>query len=232
MGEPHFAKCGAQPRLIITGCYIGTNSSGTTDLGNGGSGISIGTGSAIIGGTGFGERNVISGNNGTGIFADGGAVEIYNNYIGTNAAGTADLGNSGNGISIGGGTVTVGGTSASNVNQGNVISGNNSNGIGVFSRTAATIQRNLIGTNAAGTGDLGNSLNGISVSGEDVPHLIGSSTNSLNGNVISGNGGGLDNNNGIKIDGVNGVQIFGNRIGTNSAGTAVLQNDRNGIRNY
>ena len=219
----------------ITGCYIGTNSSGTTDLGNGGNGIAIYRGKAIIGGTAFGERNVISGNNGNGIYvANFGSAEIYNNYIGTNAAGTGDLGNTGSGIYLEDGAI-IGGTSGSGVSRGNVISGNSGNGITINTYFPVTIQRNLIGTNAAGTGDLGNSQNGILISrgaccsGDN--HLIGSSASSLDGNVISGNGGDVNNGKGIKItaDSTGGTQIFGNRIGTNSAGTAVLQNDSDGI---
>ena len=215
----------------ITGCYIGTNSSGTADLGNGGDGIEISAsnGGTVIGGTALGQRNVISGNGGDGIksrVTD--TMEIYNNYIGTNAAGTGDLGNTGNGIHSIVGTVIIGGTSGSGVNRGNVISGNNANGI-FLEGLSATVQRNLVGTNAAGTGDLGNSQNGILID-DDSDNLIGSSTSSLDGNTISGNGGDVNNGNGIKLlGGSDGNQIFGNRIGTNSAGTAVLQNDSDGI---
>lgn len=224
----------------ITGCYIGTNSSGTTDLGNGGSGISIGGSSAIIGGTGFGERNVISGNNASGIefAASGYTVEIYNNYIGTNAAGTADLGNSFNGIYIGAASSTnpniIGGTSGGGVNRGNVISGNNNNGIRLFSSAPVTVQRNLIGTSANGTAEVGNSRNGILIE-RGTGHLIGSSTSPTDRNIISGNGGAAGEGDGIKLlpsSGsviVTGTQIFGNRIGTNSAGTAALQNLGDGI---
>ena len=215
----------------ITGCFIGTNSLGTTDLGNGGNGIEINARNAIVGGTGFGDRNVISGNGGNGISyknetggsSDG--IDIYSNLIGTNAAGTADLGNSLDGIYIGTGQPFIGGTSSGGVSRGNIISGNGGNGIHLNANTqVATIQRNLIGTNAAGTGDLGNTLDGILIEGSNN-HLIGSSTNSSNGNTISGNG-----ENGILLSlGVDAVQIFGNRIGSNSAGTGNLGNDGNGI---
>ena len=238
------------PTITITGCYIGTNSSGTTDLGNAGAGIRIINSNAIIGGTGFGERNVISGNGGEGIdfatsfFSSGYSVEIYNNYIGTNAAGTSDLGNSSDGIRINtysyaSGPVIpaiIGGT-VGGVNGGNVISGNNGNGISLFTRfyfTPAIIQRNLIGTSSNGTADLGNSRNGILIEG-GYNHLIGSSTSPSDRNIISGNGGAVGDGDGIKIlpssssTLITETQIFGNRIGTNSAGTAVLQNDGDGI---
>jgi len=103
--------------ITITGCYIGTNSSGTADLGNGADGINVTAETVTIGGTGFGQRNVISGNGRHGInyanppLAIGQGMEIYNNYIGTNAAGTGDLGNAVDGIHIYSGTHIIGGTS-------------------------------------------------------------------------------------------------------------------------
>ncbi|MDQ4122259.1 MAG: carboxypeptidase regulatory-like domain-containing protein [Acidobacteriota bacterium] len=239
-----YIDCAAQ--ATITGNYIGTNSTGTTDLGNGADGVHIQTLSTTsnfnlygvkIGGAAANERNVISGNNRNGIqirCALAADCEIYNNFIGTNAAGTADLGNSEDGITVSG-SVRIGGTGASpfNLNLGNVISGNNGNGISLGAHYPSIVQRNYIGTNAAGTAVLGNGANGIyirSAGAATKEHLIGSSTNSLDDNVISGNGGGgVNDGDGIKIENVGGVQIFGNKIGTNSAGTADLGNLRNGI---
>jgi parallel beta-helix repeat protein len=231
----------------ITGNYIGTDSSGTADLGNGGSGIFVATGaSVIIGGAGS-QRNLISGNNENGIHVasyytspmggtlEDGNVQIYNNYIGTNAAGTADLGNSGHGIFVETGSAQIGGTSGNPFffNLGNVISGNGGNGIYLHGSSPSTMQRNLIGTNAAGTAVLGNTANGIYIHREEAitsEHLIGSSTSASNGNTISGNGGGAANDgDGIKIENSSGVRIYGNEIGTNAAGTADLGNLRNGI---
>jgi hypothetical protein len=42
------------------------------------------------------RKNVISGNNGYGIFNDGSSTVIQGNYIGTNAAGTAAIANTAN----------------------------------------------------------------------------------------------------------------------------------------
>lgn len=216
--------------------YIGTNAAGTGDLGNADFGINIGDGSAIIS-----RRNVISGNDGSGIgVATEGTVEIYSNYIGTNATGTSDLGNSDNGIIVFNANVIIGGTGVEGaglpVSLGNVISGNNANGIRLVANVTGyvtTVQRNLIGTNASGLGDLGNSQNGILIERNaplTVEHLIGSSTNSLNGNVISGNSGDVLAGNGIKInENISGVKIFGNKIGTNINGTAALPNAGDGI---
>src|SRR5205814_1877792 len=87
---------------IIVGNLIGTDVSGTVDLGNGGAGVSIGgrTPRNRIGGTSPADRNVISGNNGDGILIHGGesSYRVQGNFIGTDRSGTKDLGNSGDGV--------------------------------------------------------------------------------------------------------------------------------------
>jgi hypothetical protein len=111
---------------------------------------------------------------------------IIGNKIGTNAAGTAIPAEGGNttGINMVGGTNnTVGGTSPADRN---VISGN-STGISFASVTATgnTVIGNFIGTDAAGTGDLGNSV-GLSASNSAANNTIGG-TAPGQGNLISGN---------------------------------------------
>ncbi len=91
-------------------------------------GISLSSfGSHVIGGAGSQFRNVISGNDGSGIYtSNSGFNTIQGNYIGLNASGTAAIGNgtagqNTSGISINGGTPQyIGGTAAG---AGNVISG-------------------------------------------------------------------------------------------------------------
>ena len=78
--------------------YIGTDVTGTADLGNDGGGIFISSSGAfnVVGGTLTGEGNLISGNAASGVtitLTDN--VLVHGNYIGTNAAGTAALPNSG-----------------------------------------------------------------------------------------------------------------------------------------
>jgi hypothetical protein len=59
---------------VIRGNYIGTDAAGAADLGNGSTGNMIyGSPSNTIGGAGAGERNVISGNDGEGIYIGGGS---------------------------------------------------------------------------------------------------------------------------------------------------------------
>lgn len=97
----------------IEGNYIGTDISGTGDLGNGGDGVNIyrafnnTVGGIAPGGT---ERNIIAGNGGDGVDISGfdttpsssnvaESNRIQDNYIGTNSSGGA-LPNDGNGVRI------------------------------------------------------------------------------------------------------------------------------------
>ena len=119
--------------------------------------------------------------------------------------------------------------------KGLVISGfhpginDNGNGIAVHSNNN-TIVGNFIGTNAAGTVDLGNANAGVNVG------LFGGGT-TFTGNRIGGSapadrnilsGGAIGVN--LTFDS-SGTQILGNLIGTNAAGTAAIPNTNSGIAN-
>ena len=205
------------PVLYIRNNHIGTSASGTGDLGNDLEGIRItelssGSGEIIIGG-GTGEGNVISGNNGDGIFADNyNHLEIKGNFIGIDRFGSAALGNGGNGIHLDKDDVIIG-----NLNTGerNVISANGGSGIKIeeYNPDAdqrITIRNNYIGTDWLGNNDLGNTLNGIHTL-EDV--LIGGD-DSYEANIIGGN-----NASGILVQGTK-AEIYGNRIGVTVNNTA------------
>jgi hypothetical protein len=233
----------------VQGNYIGTNITGTADLGNTSDGVHIDLGNNnTIGGVTAGARNIISGNNGDGIeiFASdplfrGHNNQVQGNYIGTDVTGTADLGNTGDGVLIKGGSNNlIGGIGAG---ARNIISGNNGDGVkievqSVFNPPLVTwgsnnqVQGNYIGTDVTGTADLGNAGDGVLIEG--------SSNNTIGGigagarNIISGNGGGV----GIGeffVPSVNtyiepsGNQVQGNYIGTDATGTADLGNDDGGI---
>src|SRR5262249_7714933 len=64
---------------LIAGNFIGTDSTGNMDLGNGGDGILVSNSNNTIGGTGSADRNIICGNTGNGIrFAGlGGIFRIF-----------------------------------------------------------------------------------------------------------------------------------------------------------
>ena len=91
---------------IVSGNYIGLNAEGTEALGNRGDGIQIvnETTGNIVGGTTWQEKNVISGNNVTGMAIYGGSFEnkVIGNYIGLDATGTKNIGHPGTGIYFGG----------------------------------------------------------------------------------------------------------------------------------
>ena len=136
----------------IEGNYVGVTPSGDAEVPNL-SGITLNGGD-----DNFVTDNVISGNDGAGVFAGGGTGnEFRGNYIGTNAAGTAALPNSfgvqlmaGAGLPISG--TVIGGTATGE--DGNIISGNLGDGlvINAGSPTSGTtgiqILGNLIGVNA------------------------------------------------------------------------------------
>jgi CSLREA domain-containing protein len=148
---------------------------------------------------------------------------VAGNFIGTNAVGTAARGN-GVGVEIEGADNTVGGTAPA---ARNLISGNLGHGISITSDLADrnVIQGNFIGTDRAGSADLGNGSHGVSI--------IDAQSNTIGGdvggarNVISGNSG-----HGIRIiDSVDDSRsvVQGNYIGTNAVGTAALGNGGSGI---
>jgi hypothetical protein len=135
-----------------------------------------------IGGGTDGDGNVISGNSGVGLFIGGAGHTVSDNFVGTNAAGTAALANGLSGIEL---------QSATNVSIGmigagieNVVSGNGRDGVRATSCTNTTIINNIIGLNAAGNAAIPNTQAGIRDS------LSSTMTIGLPaaGNVLSGNG--------------------------------------------
>ena len=221
--------------LRIQGNLIGTNAAGTAAIPNGVTGLQIlGGSNHLIGGGDPGQGNLIAGNGGEGVLAQGvDGLGVQGNRIGTNAAGTAALGNGGSGVFVGvnplnqvaSQNVTIGGSSPG---AGNVVSGNLGEGISVQGVNGVVIQGNRIGTDAMGTAAIPNRFAGIAV-GRDSSLLTPSSNIVIGGpdpnagNVISGN---FSN---IVLLAVNGVTIQGNRIGTNAAGTIALDNRGFGV---
>ena len=115
---------------LLEGNYVGVNPATGVAAPNG-TGVEVFGNGNVIGGTTAQARNVISGNIADGIRIAGLANVVIGNYIGTNAAGTADLGNGQNGVYTGfssGGSNNnrIGGTTAG---ERNVLSGNNQYGI-------------------------------------------------------------------------------------------------------
>jgi uncharacterized repeat protein (TIGR01451 family) len=166
---------------VIQGNFLGTDATGTQALGRQFDGILMSaTVTTTIGGTALGAGNVISGNSGNGIDADVGAGLIQGNLIGTDRTGMVAVPNGKNGILVAGENTTIGGTAAG---AGNIISANGSNGIYLSDATGTLVQGNLIGTDATGTIDLGNSSAGILAGGTNST-TIGGSTAAA-GNTIA-----------------------------------------------
>ncbi len=213
----------------ILGNFIGTNTAGNAALGNFNRGILIvGATGVIIGGTPNANRNVISGNSGTGIsITGGGSAAIRKNFIGVAADGTTRLGNTQEGIRIVDSSGTQVGTASASRN---IISGNNGSGVSIIqSSNVTSAANNSIVGNYIGVGISGNTA--VPNSGSGV--LINAATNTVGGitngdrNVISGN-----SSNGISISTIfaTGNIIAGNYIGVGDNGTTALANRDNGIQ--
>lgn len=205
---------------FVEGNYIGTDLSGSVDLGNG-IGIIAGTGGTdslvhrtTIGGTVLAARNVIAGNDGDAITAGGGANRILGNLIGTDASGSQRLENAGRGVFIALSSLSqIGGPDPGSRN---VISGSGGDAIWFDESGPEFVSNNFIGTDLSGEHAIGNGGHGLRVPDSGV---------TVTGNVISGNGG-----HGVLTAGTNAsVVLQGNHIGTNSAGTVALGNAGNGV---
>ncbi len=139
---------------VVQGNYIGTNASGTADLGSFTSGLLLDGGSqgTVVGGTTAAARNVISGNNAADIqISNSSGNIVQGNYIGTKADGLTSVGTSG-GVFITNNASNnlIGGTAAG---AGNVIAF--SGGVGVLSGTGNTIRSNSLFNNSGIGIDLG-----------------------------------------------------------------------------
>lgn len=216
---------------VVEGCFIGTNAAGSSaaegPIGNEAltTGISIrGSNNNRIGGLTTAARNVISGNDGNGIVISNGSTgnRIQGNYIGTDVTGGLSLGNQRIGIFIieSSGNI-IGGTEPG---AGNLISGNLNWGILVTDDASNnTIQGNMIGTNASGTGKIPNGNTGVFLkvgSGAAATNNTIGGTTPAARNIISGN----DAYGVVVGEGVRSTQVQGNYIGTNTAGNGGLGN--------
>ncbi len=208
----------------ILGNRIGTDASGSAAIPNRASGIVLtDAGSNVIGGTGTGEGNLVSGNGLFGLNLSGqlaGSNVLLGNIFGATLDGNAALGNRQAGLSIDAPDTTIGGAAAG---AGNLVSGNGVAGLTLTSAAPRTlVQGNTFGLNRAGTAPLPNANEGI---------LVGSSGNTIGGpaagagNLISGN----------RTYGINLTpdadrnRILGNTIGTDRAGTRAIGNALSGI---
>jgi CSLREA domain-containing protein len=207
----------------VTGNFIGTDATGTEDLGNYYDGVYIYDGrNNAIGASASGARNVISGNGNNGghgvrIVGSSTGNRVQGNFIGTDRSGTKDLGNTESGVLVGAPGNAVGGTTAG---EGNVISGNGFHGVQIYGSEATgnRVQGNFIGTDRDGAALLGNRGEGV--------WILRASNNTIGGtvagarNVISGN------RYGVEIESDTGYSARDNRVLRNT----ISRNIKTGVQ--
>jgi hypothetical protein len=221
----------------VQGNFIGLNAAGDAALVNGWHGLQVLSANNTIGGITAAARNVVSGNASAGIILEGASATgnvVTGNYIGTNAAGTGDINGTGQSSGASGVVIYSGasgnriGTNADGSNDAaerNVISGNNWYGVELIGTgtTNNVVQGNYIGTTASGLAALGNSLGGVSFWNGASGNQVGSGLAGA-GNVISGNGTGVQIANGVTNN-----KLQGNLIGLGADGSAALANSGVGV---
>jgi parallel beta-helix repeat protein len=194
----------------VQGNSVGTDVSGTQDIGNL-TGISVRGGDRnLIGGSAEGEGgNLVSGNLfGVLVTVDNGDPaednDVQGNLIGTTSAGTAPLANTLSGVSINGSNDnTIGGEADG---TGNVISGNGDDGVSMVAGADDNqVQGNWIGTDESGLLDLGNGESGVDIV-DGSQNRVGATSGQNLANVIAHN----------DADGVTVAAGVGNAIVRNS----------------
>ena len=153
---------------LIQGNLIGTDATGTLDLGSSFNGIALSPAlNCTIGGTNAGAANVISGNNQHGIFLEAGRSNvIQGNLIGTDITGGNPLGNAGNGVKSEG-------ISDNLIGPANVIGFNGGDGINV--EFANAINNRISANSIFANGGLGINL----VGGLELPSIGMVTTNDV-----------------------------------------------------
>jgi len=161
---------------------------------------------------GFGQAGLLI--NASGVVVEGNVIGLQAD--GQTARGNGPAGSATGGIQVAGGTgIVIGGVQPA---QRNVLSGNGGAGLWLANGTV-TVLGNRIGTNADGTGAVGNGRWGVTVAG-GTGHRIGGMAPG-EGNVVSGNVAATTG--GIFVAGSS-VTVQGNLVGLNAAGTATLPN--------
>jgi hypothetical protein len=181
----------------IFGNYIGLNAAGTTAIPNDGGILIESSYQCAVGGSLPGQGNVVSGNLEYGIYIYGGGCE-YECLIGKAKERLESKSVS----------TAVSESQSAQAPEGGYL--------------LHSIRGNLIGTNSAGTADLGNGTDGIWMQTESV--VVGD-TVAGGRNVISGNG-----RHGVYVDAYSySNSIVGNYIGTDINGNSAIPNDANGV---
>ncbi len=215
----------------VFGNFIGTDATGSVDLGNAWIGVFIGydAESNTVGGSTASYRNVISGNDLEGVQLRGTGTRnntVMGNYIGLSANGEVALGNALDGVLIFDGAAdnTIGGDASG---ERNVISENGSCGVSIYGSgtISNTVSGNFIGTDKDGTDAHPNGLQGVFIGFAATGNTVGGTSNGER-NVISGNW-----QDGVRIEnsGTSNNTVEGNYIGTTASGLSALHNNGSGV---
>jgi hypothetical protein len=221
---------GAATGNVVAGNYLGIDPEGH-EGGNGHSGIYVGRGAQdnLVGGDTPAARNVLSGNEWSGVEIHGSGTmsnTIAGNYIGIDVTGTERISNALYGVRIYGGAQrnTVGGET---VAERNVISGNGEDGVRIVDADTDdnTVSGNYIGLAADGATALVNGSDGVQIGGDAEHNTVGGDESGER-NVISGNG-----QDGVFIEGENTVWnvVSGNYIGLAADGVTAVGNGLSGV---
>lgn len=203
-------------RNRVIGNYVGTDISGTIDLGNRGNGITM----ELAASANLIQGNLSSGNSDVGVCISDRGTDyniVIGNRLGTDFSGTLAIPNDDGGLRAGFNGASFNRIGGTEPGEGNLISGND-NGVSVTGSNATgnLVLGNLIGTDASGLNGLGNEQEGLDISaGETIAE----------GNVITANG-----RNGVRlISGSTPSFVLGNVIGTDRSRTVALGNTDAGI---
>ena len=134
---------------MIEGNYVGTDATGSIDLGNRTFGVKVQGSGNTVGGTVVAARNVVSGNDNVGLSilpGGSGGNAVQGNFIGTDATGTAKIPNAA-GIRTESESTSTTPTflGGANAGAGNLVSGNGSGIVLGGTLIGSVIQGNLIG---------------------------------------------------------------------------------------
>lgn len=204
-------------RITILGNYLGTDITGTQNLGNTDNGIFLAdTQNAVIGNSTPAGRNIIAGNLLSGIRnSKSPGTVIAGNYVGLDVSGMVAVGNQLHGIYVeDSANVVIGGGNSTNRN---LIAA--SKVIGVFIAGASSntlIENNFVGLKADGLSDAGNLNAGIE-------------TQTTTGVTIRSNVVAANKTRGIHLVTSPNTTITNNLIGLNAAGTLDRGNSSHGI---
>jgi hypothetical protein len=174
---------------VVQGNWIGLDATGSRAVSNRWAGVELYNAAQnnVIGGVGPGQLNVLSGNGAQGIFIDTASINnlVEGNYVGLDASGLRAVPNSYAGVECynnASNNVIGGGLGARNY-----IAGNNNAGVAIdYGSSGNVLQGNSIGVNVAGA-VVPNIYQGVSLFAGAISNVIGGTTLGA-ANLIAGNG--------------------------------------------